>query len=114
MSYTALTPAYFDAVIAGALGGMMNGQAGTSTDEESNLPYNVPVDAATALAQEIDTKIGAVTPTVAKANLLNELCGAWFNNRYPSNSPNSAVPTSYSVIANAIIACWTLAAANLQ
>lgn len=113
MSYTVLTPAYYDAVIAGALGGMMNGQASTSTSQESELPYNVPVNAALALAQEIDTRLGVLTSTVAKANVLNELCGAWMNNRYPSGNPNSAVPTSYVSIANAIIACWTIAISNL-
>lgn len=107
MSYTVLTPAYYDAVIAGALGGMLQGQSGTQTGETA---YNGVINAALALAQEIDTKIGAVTPTVAKANVLNELAGAWMAGRNPSGNPvASQLPATYNGAAAAIVSCWTAA-----
>ena len=112
MSYTALTPAYFDAALAGALGGMLDGQTTTST---SRSVSNESILAAASVAQEIDTLIGAVgSPTVGAANLLDELCYAWFRGRNPGGNPNAATPTTYTAIATAIIAAWTAASSYLQ
>lgn len=112
MSYTANTPAYFDAVIAGALGGMLDGQTTTSTARGVS---NESILAAASLAQEIDTQIGVVgSPSVGAANLLIELCYAWYKGRNPNTNPNAASPASYAAIATAIVATWTAAATYLQ
>ena len=111
MSYTVLTPAYYDAVIAGAMGGFLDGQAG---DSIARSTYSTPAAAAVAFAQEIDTLLGALTSTVAKANVLDELAGAWARGRTPSAAnPAAFTPASYAAQAAALIEAWTTAIAFL-
>jgi hypothetical protein len=113
MSYTANTPEYYNAVIAGANGAFLAGQSGTNDDAEAPAA-TIPANAAQAIAQEVDTILGVLTPTVAKAWVLIELTGAWMLNRNPTANPVYAVPGSYNAIALAIVAAWTATIGNLQ
>lgn len=111
MAYVALTPAYFDAALAGAVGGQLDGQSTTSVSTKVYAEVNL---AAASIAQEIDTLIGVATPTVGAANLLTELVYAWTRGRNPGSNPNASTVESYHGTATAIIAAWTAAKALLQ
>ena len=109
-------PVFYDAALAGALGGMYSGQAGTIVSDEEVNTYTITTQDAVAFALMIDSTIGIVEgPTVAQADLLRKLCQAWWRGRNPNgqNQVDAIVPAFYNDICGAIVEAWTVGKAFL-
>lgn len=100
-------PALYNAALAGTLAGI-NQRWSTATDPAAYAPI---VDAASAFATEVDSKI-AFDPAmnVAKADILDGICNGYLEDR----SLVSTTPSDYSQPASAIAAIYEEAVGSLE
>jgi hypothetical protein len=106
----------WDSAYAGALGGMLEGQTGTST---SATLYEEFGTAAAAFAIEVDSLIAsAIEPpvTVPQAYLMRKLCRAWWKRRNVTGLSVTKYSSSgtYAAIAGGIVAAWTASRTHMQ